>query len=356
MKFKVDKQRQQRTMGYITLTGLLLGLLYPICAGGFNSPIAYVNGISIGTLGGFLVAIFEIYAFRPKHRRYSFMTTVFIKSSLYFLLFIFLILVLMNFNESWYYNTSISKNFYSQRFQTFLFQGDFKVIVLYSLFSVVVIIFTREMSRKMGQGVFVNFLTGKYHSPREEERIFMFLDQKSSTRLAEEMTSLRYYGFLKEFYFDITKCILDSSGEIYRYVGDQVVISWTLKNGLKNANCIRCYYHIKNEIENQKEKYLAKYNNLPEFRASLHVGHVICGEVGSAKSQIVFHGEALYETAYIEKECSNQGMDILISEPLTKLISLPVIYQIKRAANIQIADDDKHINLYTVEEASLEPV
>jgi adenylate cyclase len=225
---------------------------------------------------------------------------------------------------------------------------------MYSLFSVVVIIFTREMSRKMGQGVFVNFLTGKYHSPCEEERIFMFLDQKSSTHLAEKMGSLVYYKFLKEFYFDVTKCILATYGEIYRYVGDQVVISWSVKNGVKNANCIRCFYYIKNETENQHEKYLQKYHKVPKFRASIHMGKVIQGEVGNVKSQIVFHGEALYETALIDKECRKLGFDILVSETLMKRISLPVIYQKQQVGGIQKKGKDKCIKLFTVIEALLQ--
>ncbi len=356
MKFTKDNERRRHSIIYVTLAGLLLGLLYPMIASGFVSPIAYLNGVSIGLIGGFLVALIENYALKPKSRKFSFLITVITKSSVYTLLFIILIVLLINFNESWYYNMSIVENFYSQRFQTFLYEGNFRVIVLYSLFSVMVIIFTREMSRKMGQGVFVNFLTGKYHSPREEERIFMFLDQKSSTLLAEKMGSLAYYKFLKEFYFDVTKCIVATYGEIYRYVGDQVVISWSIKNGLKNANCIRCFYYIKNETENQHEKYLQKYHKVPKFRASIHMGKVIQGEVGNIKSQIVFHGEALYEMPFIEKECRKLGFDILVSEPLMKRINLPVIYQKQQVGSIPIKGEDKCIELFTVKETLLQPL
>ncbi|MCM4151498.1 adenylate/guanylate cyclase domain-containing protein [Arenibacter sp. N53] len=356
MKFTLENERGRYAIIYVTMAGLVLGLFYPLVANGFARPIAYVHGVSIGLIGGFLVGVIEFYAFKPKNRKFSFLITVITKSTVYSLLFIFLIVLLINFNESWYYNTNMIENFYSQRFQTFLYEGDFKVIVLYSLFSVIIIIFTREMSRKMGQGVFVNFLTGKYHSPCEEERIFMFLDQKSSTPLAEKMGSLGYYKFLKEFYFDVTKCIVANYGEIYRYVGDQVVISWSVKNGLKNANCIRCYYNVKNETEKQREKYLHKYRRVPKFRASLHMGKVIRGEVGNVKSQIVFHGEALYETAFIEKECQKLGLDILVSEPLLKRINLPVIYKKKQVGGIPVLGKDKPIKLFAVEETVLQPL
>jgi adenylate cyclase len=313
-----------------------------------------LNGFTIGLTGGFLVAIFELHVFTAIKRRFSFITTLLLKTIAYLFVFVLLILLVINFNESWYYNISISENFNSQSFQYFLIQGDFKIIVLYSFLSVVTIIFTREMSRKMGQGVFLNYLTGKYQTPKEEQRIFMFLDQKSSTSHTEEMTSLGYYEFLKEFYFDITNCILSSGGQIYRYVGDQVVVSWTIKRGLRNADCIRCYFWICAEIENRKEKYLSKYGILPEFRASIHVGHVICGEVGSAKSQIVFHGEALYETALIEKECSKLEVDMLISEDLAELVALPVIYELQEVTKFQATANSAPQKLFTVREAVLD--
>lgn len=353
MNFTKDRERKFRKIQSMTLAGLLLGLLYPLCADGFDRPVAYVNGLSIGGIGGFLIAFFEVFVFAPWYHKYSFILAVIIKSLVYSCLVIFLILFMTNFNESIFDGITIRENFYSDRYQTFLYDGDFKVIVLYSFFCVGAIIFTREMNRKMGQGVLLNFITGKYHRPRDEERIFLFIDQKSSTELAEIMTSLGYYKMLREFYFDVTKCILNTSGEIYRYVGDQVVISWAVKEGLTNANCIRCYYSILNEIDQQKEKYLSKYERLPKFRASLHIGHVIRGEIGDVKSQIVFHGETLYETQHIEDACREKKIDVLVSEPLIDLLQLPAIYQKKKIATIRIPQSNKELKLYTVEESEL---
>ncbi len=353
MNSRGDRIEQQRIIAIIVVIGIFLGFLYPISAGQLKNRVALLNGFAIGLIGGILVALFELHVFTAIKRRFSFITTVMLKTITYLFIFILLIIFVINFNESWYYNLSFTENFKSPRFQYFLVQGDFKIIILYSLISVATIIFTREMSRKMGQGVFLNYLTGKYHIPKEEQRIFMFLDQKSSTSAAEEMTSRGYYEYLKEFYFDITKCILNSGGQIYRYVGDQVVISWSVKRGLRNADCIRCFFRINAEIENQQEKYLSKYGKLPEFRASIHVGDVICGEVGSAKSQIVFHGEALYETALIEKECSKLDVNILISEDLVELVSLPVIYELHEVSNIQVTTKSAPKKLFIVREAIL---
>ena len=103
-----------------------------------------------------------------------------------------------------------------------------------------------------------NLFTGKYHKPREERRIFMCLDLKSSTSIAEKLGDIQYHCLLNQFFFDITKCILYTDGEIYRYVGDEVVVSWSMKSGLQNANCIRTYFYARNEINKLKENLLTK--------------------------------------------------------------------------------------------------
>src|ERR1044072_3586681 len=49
-----------------------------------------------------------------------------------------------------------------------------------------------QIDRKVGPGVVFKWLTSKYPQPREEERIFMFLDLKNSTTLAEKLGNLRF--------------------------------------------------------------------------------------------------------------------------------------------------------------------
>ena len=51
----------------------------------------------------------------------------------------------------------------------------------------VIIIFFRQLDRILGPGVLLSYLLGRYHRPHREARIFMFLDLKSSTSLAEEL-------------------------------------------------------------------------------------------------------------------------------------------------------------------------
>ena len=101
-----------------------------------------------------------------------------------------------------------------------------------------------QINYKYGPGVLKKVLLGKYFKPQREERIFMFLDLRNSTAIAERLSEVEYFNLLKEIIEDITQPILYTRGEIYQYVGDEVVISWSVKNGKSNANCIRCYFEI----------------------------------------------------------------------------------------------------------------
>lgn len=106
--------------------------------------------------------------------------------------------------------------FHSEVFDTmkvFFFNFAFWSVIIYSVFFISISLFIIEVSEYLGLNVFRNYLTGRYHQPREEERIFMFLDMKSSTTIAEELGHLHYYDLLNQYYADITDAIINTYGE-----------------------------------------------------------------------------------------------------------------------------------------------
>ena len=82
------------------------------------------------------------------------------------------------------------------------------------------------------KGILVNYLIGKYHKPRIEERIFMFLDLNNATTIAESIVSTMYSNLLSDFFKDIDLAITKTKGVVFQYVGDEVVVIWKMKNGL----------------------------------------------------------------------------------------------------------------------------
>jgi len=204
----------------------------------------------------------------------------------------------------------------------------------------------------MGPGVLWNFISGKYHKPKEEERIFMFMDLNHSTTIAEKLGDVGISNLLNDIFFDLSQSIFKTYGVIYRYVGDEVVITWKMKNGLENANCIRTFFLAKNALKRQREKYITKYGFFPTFSAGYHCGKVIAGEIGDVKSQITFLGDVLYTTGIIEKQCRLLGKENLVSEDLIKRISLPAIYKMKPAGKLENLQG-KETDLYTVTEIEI---
>ena len=129
---------------------------------------------------------------------------------------------------------------------------------------------------KYGPGIFVSFLLGKYFHPKREERIFMFLDLRGATTIAEQLGESKYFNFLKDVFRDATPEILSSKGEIYQYVGDEIVISWKKDSGTLNANCLQCFFDIQQKLLDKASYYRENYNGIvPEFKAGLHFGFVI---------------------------------------------------------------------------------
>ena len=75
---------------------------------------------------------------------------------------------------------------------------------LYLAAMVGVALFYSEVSENLGMSVLYNFFIGKYHKPIQEERIFLFLDMKSSTTIAEKIGHVKYFEMLKEYYSDLS--------------------------------------------------------------------------------------------------------------------------------------------------------
>ncbi len=62
-----------------------------------------------------------------------------------------------------------------------------------------------QINSKFGPGVLWNIVRGKYNTPREESRIFMFFDLNSSTTIAEKLGEDQFNLFLMIFLELITQ-------------------------------------------------------------------------------------------------------------------------------------------------------
>ena len=218
------------------------------------------------------------------------------------------------------------------------------------LLIVIITLIALLVSDKYGPGVFMSFLLGRYFHPKKEERIFMFLDLRGSTTIAEQLGEAQYFNFLKDAYRDATPAILNSKGEIYQYVGDEIVISWKKDSGTENSNSLQCFFDIQQSFLDKASYYQEKYSGMvPEFKAGLHYGFVMAGEIGVVKRDIAYSGDVLNTTARIQAKCNELGVNVLISKYLLDTLeSLPELFNPKEIGEIALRGKQESVMLYTV--------
>ncbi len=205
-----------------------------------------------------------------------------------------------------------------------------------------------QINSKFGQGALGNIIRGKYNTPKEEKRIFMFLDLNSSTSIAEQLGDEKYHELLKDFFSDITNPILDNNGEIYQYVGDEVIVAWKYEDGIKNSQCVKCFFDIKVYLEKIKKKYIERYGLVPSFKAGLHYGKVVAGEVGLIKRDITYSGDVLNTTSRILTMCKEFNAEILTSADLLAVLGLPNNYAARQLGSIKLRGKEKEVLLSTL--------
>lgn len=179
------------------------------------------------------------------------------------------------------------------------------------------ILFLTELSRRIGPGRLLSLLLGRYRNPREETRIFLLIDLKGSTSLAESLGSIRYSTLLRDFFDDLTEPVLETGGEIVEYVGDEAIVSWRFRPE-RAADALQCYLSFKKRIEERSEEYRQKFGVVPEFKAALHAGPVVATEVGQIKAQVVLHGDALNTAARVLAQCNELDAKLLVTDSVAQ--------------------------------------
>jgi adenylate cyclase len=173
----------------------------------------------------------------------------------------------------------------------------------------------------------------------------MFLDLKSSTSLAEQLGHEAYLAFINEFFRDISGPVLDNAGEIYEYVGDEVVLTWKEERGLKNANCIRVFFDIDAIIEKRKQRYLDRFGVVPEYKAGVHMGEVMTAEIGDLKKGLIFNGDVLNTGARIQAMCNELERRFVASKQLIQALVLPEDLSIEQLGAVTLRGKAEPVEL-----------
>jgi len=205
-----------------------------------------------------------------------------------------------------------------------------------------------EISDKYGPGGLRNLIRGRYHKPRKENRIFLFLDINDSTTIAEQIGHEKYFNMLHDFFADITEPIITNWGHIYQYVGDEVVICW--KNTPKNK--LRCLRFVRQAVLTFKRKenyYLKEYGVAPTFKAGIHAGNVTAGYIGIIKKDLVFSGDTLNTTARIRSKCHELKHSFIVSIDFLHGFDVPPKYHINEIGEMEFKGRKEKSKVYSLE-------
>ena len=222
------------------------------------------------------------------------------------------------------------------------------IVVFYTLVIYGLLLFFLQIIRLLGKGVLWKFIIGKYHKPREEERIFMFLDMKSSTTIAEQLGHVRFYALLNELFHEISQPVLQTKAEIYQYVGDEVVLTWELEQGLMNSNCLKTFFLFQENLTRNREQYFNNFGVRPEFKAGLHFGKVVSAQIGDLKREIVYNGDVVNTASRIQNECNTYQRDCLISGELMNRLDPSHGFQWERMDAVLLRGKETEVELFSV--------
>lgn len=356
--------RQKRKVSKIIpfgIVGLLFGVVYAFLERGLlGTSDTYATGNPYNLIENSIFTIFqscvmglifgtiEVLVLDKIFSKKSFANKFLFKSIIYISTILFFVAAFSMLSISIIQDVSLFHPLVFTRLLVFLKGAGFWSIMMYVGMVFSIAIFLSELSDHLGQNALKNFLFGKYHKTRQEEIIFMFMDIKSSTTVAEKLGHVQYFKFLNEYYADITEAIIESRGEIYQYVGDEVVISWRLKDGLPNQNCLRCFFMSKEIIRSHAKKYMKEFGMIPEFKPGIHYGKVTTGRIGVIKKEIIFTGDVLNTTARIQSVCNQHKVDNLVSSDLLSILNSSREYSAEEFGNTQLRGKEESVKLYTI--------
>ncbi|MVT09404.1 adenylate/guanylate cyclase domain-containing protein [Chitinophaga tropicalis] len=329
-----------RQLGLLTAVWLMIGVLIALYdhftlhthisagpAADYSLPRAIVVNMCaalIGAiLGGSLLVFFVNVKFRDKSYGYTIVTVIVAFSVIIILVNIILKVI------------AVAKPDYNRMCKNSLVWAIVVAVTQMAL----------QVNSKFGYGIFWDIIRGKYNTPKEERRIFMFLDLNASTTIAEQLGDKQYHAFLKDYFSDMTNPILDNKGEIYQYAGDEVIVAWKYEDGIQNSKCIQCFFDIKYHLQTLEEKYRQRYGIVPSFKAGIHCGKVVAGEIGIIKRDITYSGDVLNTTSRIQGMCKQFNEEIIASADLVEELHLPGNFVKQTLGAIKLRGKEREMQL-----------
>jgi adenylate cyclase len=287
-------ERKLRLFAGVITVGTIAGLTVNFVQGR-TSPASMVVGIAYGLSMSAAIGGVELFVLDGPIRIWlnnlSFTANLVVRSAIYAAIIIVIQLVQLGERVAGLPLESSGRNFW------FGFVYSALLAVLGNLlFAITSLIGSRPL---------MNFITGRYHTPVEENRFVLFVDIAGSTGLAERLGGIGIHRFLDRTFRLLTVAVVDNRGEVLNYVGDEVIVTWPERNGAIDYRPLRCFVAMREELSRAASQFEREFGASPRIRGSLHFGSVIVGEIGDIKRAIVFNGDVMNTAARLEELSRN---------------------------------------------------
>ncbi len=278
-------ERKLRVLAIIAIAGCCAGMAFSVAHGQPLLP-GFVTGLLLSTiLGGFEVVIAD----GPVRRWLSglpFTINLLIKSLFYAVV----ILTVEWFPiVDWLIGRPVG-----------IAATTFWSSLIYSIAISILVNLAMAITSLVGGRALANFFTGRYHAPVEEERFVLFVDLAGSTTLAEQLGGTGIHRFLDRTFRMLSLPVVDHRGEVLAYVGDEMIVTWTKREGAQDSRPLRCFVAMRDQLVRKAASFEREFGAAPRIRGSLHFGPVIIGEIGDVKRAIVFNGDVMNTTSRLE--------------------------------------------------------
>lgn len=264
----------------------------------------YKTSLQIGLFFGLSLGMLHVFVYPFMERNWKLLWNVCFRVSVFLLLSISVYFILL-----YTHGVKINSTLILQTFT----HSSILNIVLYAFTTEIIVGLIVLLRRNLGRKYFVNLLKNTYRNPKEEERVFMFLDLEDSTVTANKIGHLNFSRFIQDCFWDLSDVVLKYDAEIYQFVGDEAVITWKVSKNFDYERCIDLYFSYKKLLEKKQKAYLEKYGVAPYFTCAIHSGTVSAAIVGNYKKEIAYHGNVLNLGACLQKICKELQTPVLIS-------------------------------------------
>jgi adenylate cyclase len=339
-----------RTLVVISLIWILFGIVF------FFNLIRQGNDLGVHVsiyqfsfafgIIGFIISGILIFYLKPAFNHQPVLFAIIVKMAITILMFFVIAFVLLMIYFFIHYTKSLDQYFHSF-FTKLVYTNTFASFIIDMALMTLITIILLEVTDKYGPGMFWLMLSGEYHKPKIENRIFIFIDINESTSIAEDLGHEKYFRMLRDFFSDITIPVMANDGEIYQYVGDEVLVSWlnTPENKVKSLKFIRNTYYL---MERLSKKYQKKYKRIPRFKAGIHAGEVTAGLVGLIKRELVYSGDTMNTAARIRSMCNELNESYMLSEDFMKDFEPPPSYTINKIGTMELKGRSEPVKLFAL--------